>query len=196
MVPLGTKTYTCRSCIFLTIVFFWPLGKRKLFPSLKCQAILLGKFPNPERTNYQFHPDHRLRVALGQSPPKRFGAAKRWDANQQSSWVFPKIGVLPPKSSHFNRVFHYKPSILGYHYFWKHPVVFSSYWGYPPGNDHRSHLLEKENHRLKNALREEICDPSLEGKAMGSSTYNKALMAHGECRKSDALELDDSKSHH
>ena len=24
----------------------------------------------------------------------------------------------------FNRVFHYKPSILGYHYFWKHP--FSS----------------------------------------------------------------------
>ena len=29
-----------------------------------------------------------------------------------------------PNSSHFNRVFHYKiykPSILGYHYFWKHP---------------------------------------------------------------------------
>ena len=28
---------------------------------------------------------------------------------------------VPPKSSHFNRVFHYKPSILGYPYFWKHP---------------------------------------------------------------------------
>ena len=27
------------------------------------------------------------------------------------------------KSSHFNRVFHYKPSILGYHYFWKHPYI-------------------------------------------------------------------------
>ena len=26
-----------------------------------------------------------------------------------------------PKTSHFNRVFHCKPSILGYHYFWKHP---------------------------------------------------------------------------
>ncbi len=26
-----------------------------------------------------------------------------------------------PKSSIFNRVFHYKPSILGYPYFWKHP---------------------------------------------------------------------------
>ena len=25
-----------------------------------------------------------------------------------------------PKSSHVNRVFHYKPSILGYHHFWKH----------------------------------------------------------------------------
>ncbi len=27
----------------------------------------------------------------------------------------------PPKSSYFNRVFHYEPSILGYNYFWKHP---------------------------------------------------------------------------
>ena len=26
-----------------------------------------------------------------------------------------------PKSSIFHRVFHYKPSILGYPYFWKHP---------------------------------------------------------------------------
>ena len=29
----------------------------------------------------------------------------------------------PPKSSMFNRVFHYKPSILRYQYFWKHPHV-------------------------------------------------------------------------
>ena len=36
-------------------------------------------------------------------------------------WVFPKIGV--PQIIHFNRVFHYKPSILGYHYFWKHPYL-------------------------------------------------------------------------
>ena len=26
-----------------------------------------------------------------------------------------------PQIIHFNRVFHYKPSILGYPYFWKHP---------------------------------------------------------------------------
>ena len=28
-----------------------------------------------------------------------------------------------PQIIHFNRVFHYKPSILGYHYFWKHPYL-------------------------------------------------------------------------
>ena len=27
-----------------------------------------------------------------------------------------------PQIIHFERVFHYKPSILGYHYFWKHPI--------------------------------------------------------------------------
>ena len=31
-------------------------------------------------------------------------------------WWYPQI-------IHFNRVFHYKPSILGYHYFWKHPDI-------------------------------------------------------------------------
>ena len=36
-------------------------------------------------------------------------------------WVFPTIGG--PQIIHFNRVFHYKPSILGYHYFWKHPYI-------------------------------------------------------------------------
>ncbi len=35
-------------------------------------------------------------------------------------WVFPKI-MVPPNHPIFNRVFHYKPSILGYPYFWKHP---------------------------------------------------------------------------
>ena len=33
-------------------------------------------------------------------------------------WVFPKIVV--PQIIHFKRVFHYKPSILGFPYFWKH----------------------------------------------------------------------------
>ena len=36
-------------------------------------------------------------------------------------WVFPKIGV--PQIIHFNRVFHYKPSILGYQHFLGNPPV-------------------------------------------------------------------------
>ena len=35
-----------------------------------------------------------------------------------------KNGGFPPQIIHFNRVFNYKPSILGYLYFWKHPIVF------------------------------------------------------------------------
>ena len=40
---------------------------------------------------------------------------------------------VTPKSSHFSRVLHYKPSILEYPYFWKHPhrhcrYGFMSYW--------------------------------------------------------------------
>ena len=35
--------------------------------------------------------------------------------------MFPKI-VVPPKSSHFNRVFHYNPSILGYPLFLETPT--------------------------------------------------------------------------
>ena len=39
-------------------------------------------------------------------------------------WWYPQI-------THFNRVFHYKPSILGYHYLRKHP-----YMPFPKGKDH------------------------------------------------------------
>ena len=38
-------------------------------------------------------------------------------------WVFPKI-MGNPQIIHFNRVFHYKPSILGYPYFRKHPYRY------------------------------------------------------------------------
>ena len=44
--------------------------------------------------------------------------------------IIPYMGVSKnrgiTKSSHFNRVFHYKPSILRYHYFWKHPYTLSN----------------------------------------------------------------------
>ena len=44
-------------------------------------------------------------------------------------WVFPKNSGCSSQIIHFNRVFHYKPSILGYPYFWKHPfatMIFES----------------------------------------------------------------------
>ena len=49
-------------------------------------------------------------------------------------WMLPKIVV--PQIIHFNRVFHYKPSILGTPIFWKHPFV----WGglTPPYINHPS----------------------------------------------------------
>ena len=40
---------------------------------------------------------------------KWYGCFRKW-------WVSPQI-------SHFSRVFHYKPSMLGYPYFWKHPYL-------------------------------------------------------------------------
>ena len=44
-------------------------------------------------------------------------------------WVFPKIGGKP-QIIHSNRVFPYKPSSLGYHYFWKHPYTWTSMAGH------------------------------------------------------------------
>ena len=43
--------------------------------------------------------------------------------SQDSLYIYTCIYIYMgvSKSSHFNRVFHYKPPILGYHYFWKHP---------------------------------------------------------------------------
>ena len=38
-------------------------------------------------------------------------------------WVYPQI-IL------FNTVFHSKPSILGYPYFWKHPYIYIYIWSY------------------------------------------------------------------
>ena len=41
-------------------------------------------------------------------------------------------GGKTPQIIHFNRVFHYKPSILGYPYFWKHPYSPSGTFGSNP----------------------------------------------------------------
>ena len=47
-----------------------------------------------------------------------------------SIWVFPKIVGFPPPVIHgLIGLNHYKPSILGYPYCWKHPYIFRrSFW--------------------------------------------------------------------
>ena len=52
---------------------------------------------------------------------------RTWPTGKENSygcflkWWYPQI-------IHFNRVLHYKPSILGYPYFWKHPYSNSAFW--------------------------------------------------------------------
>ena len=45
-----------------------------------------------------------------------------------AGWLASRFGCFQklwyPQIIHFNTVFHYKPSILGYPYFWKHPDLF------------------------------------------------------------------------
>ena len=89
-------------------------------------------------------------------------ATKFWGKQQEKPlrkqagniWMFPKIVGFPPKSSIFDRVFHYKPSIWVY------------IWVYPPGNGYISHPKGKfsENHRLKSAIFLGGYVSSLEGK--------------------------------
>ena len=67
----------------------------------------------------------------------------------------PKIGVYP-QIIHFSKVFHYKPSILGYPFFWKHPqggfyehvycVHVGKYGVFIPCFN--GEIVKKQNHQL------------------------------------------------
>ena len=70
-------------------------------------------------------------------------------------WMFPKIVGFTPPIICFYRVFHYKPSILGYPCCWKHP-----YHIYPPGNLDISLPFDSMNFPTSPGV---ICDGSLEG---------------------------------
>ena len=69
-------------------------------------------------------------------------------------WVFPKIVV--PQIIHFNRVFHYKPSILGYPSCWKHPVMIN-----PTSILNSWFLGKKLRLEFRRALRPNMVHPSL-----------------------------------
>ena len=52
-----------------------------------------------------------------------------------------------PQIINFNRVFHYKPSILGYPYFWKHPysLIWANCYNFPQTWIFRAHIGEWES---------------------------------------------------
>ena len=50
------------------------------------------------------------------------GGPVKWGVREKQGVALQKYGWSTPQIIHFNRVFHYKPSILEYPYFWKHPM--------------------------------------------------------------------------
>ena len=93
-----------------------------------------NKHHNCTNSDGEFHADQLQRISLfvvfwlGTC----FFARSRIRNSQEraeASWIgYIIFGVIygcfrrlwVPQINHFNRVFHYRPSILGYHYFWKH----------------------------------------------------------------------------
>ena len=73
-------------------------------------------------------------------------------------WVFPKI-MASPNHPWINRVFHHKPSILGYHHLRKHPYrspIISNgcwkqcYWDWPPNHQAPDTFFSNKFHWLQN----------------------------------------------
>ena len=65
----------------------------------------------------------------------------------EMKWVFPKI-MVPANHPFVHRVFHYKPSILGYPYFRKHPNVLKWLRGCP--NDINSWFVFSKSFEVAN----------------------------------------------
>ena len=58
--------------------------------------------------------------------PKKREGQDGWNRFLLTTWMFLKIVGFPPNHPWINRVFHYKPFILGYRYFWKYPHAIKS----------------------------------------------------------------------
>ena len=61
---------------------------------------------------------------LEETFPKHMDPINLYSPIGTNIWGVSENRGFPPKSSILTKVFHYKPSILGYHYFWKHPYPF------------------------------------------------------------------------
>ena len=72
-------------------------------------------------TTYVFFPGALNPSSLGPSSQKLRWVAAPVPSGGGSLRALVGIVGFSPHIIHFNKVFHYKPSILGYPYFWKHP---------------------------------------------------------------------------
>ena len=91
--------------------------------------ILLGKITSNQLRLGQGRPPWPHAVPQWQPVKRHDIGIMHW--HSLVSWRVIHVGV--PQIIHFNRVFHYKPSILGYPYFWKLPCALrimgiSSHW--------------------------------------------------------------------
>ena len=86
---------------------------------------------------YFLSPDDSILISRWMTPKSFeskylvFGSVWGLEPLKQAAFQIKRMGVSKnrgfylPNHPMFNRVSPYKPSILGYHYFWKHPDVFS-----------------------------------------------------------------------
>ena len=120
--PLAEKLSTYFLTVDMFYLHFWG-GNTFFWKKKTIQKQHLGARP-PLRAN---DPRKELTQNHGPSLRRNFqpGVFSWEDVIVCNIWVFPKIGI--PQIVHFNRVFHHKPSILGYPYFWKHPYICELY---------------------------------------------------------------------
>ena len=97
-----------RNFIFQPVLFTGYVGLRELLVWERVSHITFVE--NMTQHWGRIKPSPGLGNTAGAGSPKQ---------NTNTHGCFQKYGY--PQSIHFNRVFHYKPSILGYPYFWKHP---------------------------------------------------------------------------
>ena len=89
---------------------------RSILPPFSSRIV--SRFFHQKRSIEVMLLDSFLHLSRGFLVGTRTGPSK---GAPQKKWVFPKNRGKTPQIIHFNGVFHYKPSILGYPYYWKHP---------------------------------------------------------------------------
>ena len=118
---IGPKNTTSDPILNLDFLHFLGLGLPPLFaPPPKKNGVFkqksLGEAPRTSDTKATKGPPKLPKVpAVAQRTPRILAVFSAFGC-------FQKLGY--PQIIHFNRVFRYKPSILGYLYFWKHLSLF------------------------------------------------------------------------